>query len=136
MVLDRWYRAYPEVGRLKRKLRERVEKRGYIETVGGRRHYFDEPNHMLLNRLISGGCADLFKRAVIELHELRVPIVLLVHDEVVAEVDEDQADETARLLETVLARDARARGIRITGLVAEATTAKRWSDFKQRGYTP
>ena len=36
---------YPEVARLKRKLRERVEPRGYIETIAGRRHEFAEPNH-------------------------------------------------------------------------------------------
>jgi DNA polymerase I-like protein with 3'-5' exonuclease and polymerase domains len=100
--------------------------------IGGRRHYFDEPNHKLLNRLISGSCADMFKAAVIELHELDVPVVLYVHDEVVAEVDERQAEDTARLLETVLSRGLG----QLRGLKAEATIAERWSDFKQPGYTP
>ena len=44
-------------------------------------------------------------------------MVLFVHDEVVAEVDEDDADRVARLLETELARGMGARAT----LVAEAT---------------
>jgi DNA polymerase-1 len=137
VILDRWYAAYPEVGRLKGKLTRTVRARGYITTIGGRRHYFpDGPNHRMLNRLVSGGCADLFKRSVVELHEAGVPVVLYVHDEVVAEVDVGQAEETGRLLEAALTRGAGQAGARITGLKAEAASAPRWSDFKQLGYVP
>ena len=87
---------------------------------------------MLLNRLISGSCADLFKASIIELHELGVPIVLLVHDEVVAEVPVDRAEETGKQLETALARGAEGIG----GLVAEASSAQRWSQFKDPEWTP
>lgn len=131
-VLDRWYRAYPEVGGLKRRLVREVRARGYVETALGRRHAFDQPNHMLINRLVSGTCADLFKRAVIELHEAGVPMVLLVHDEVVAEVDEHAAEETGRLLEAALRRGHDP----VPELVAEASRAPRWSDFKSPGWTP
>jgi DNA polymerase I-like protein with 3'-5' exonuclease and polymerase domains len=135
-TLNRWYRLYPEVTRLKRTLAERVIERGYLETVSGRRHYFEEPNHMLLNRLISGTCADLFKAAAIELHDAGVPIVLYVHDEVVAEVAEDRAHDTGRILEQALTRGAGRTGVQIGGLVADVTVARRWSDFKQPGYAP
>jgi DNA polymerase-1 len=131
-ILDGWYQTYPEVARLKRRLDRRVGERGYLESIGGRRHNFERPNHMLLNRLISGGCADLFKLTAIELHELDVPVVLYVHDEIIAEVPEEQAEETGRTLERALTRGVP----RITGLKATATAARRWSDFKQPGYTP
>lgn len=134
--LAHWYALYPEVDELKRGLARTIRRRGYLETIGGRRHYFDEPNHMLLNRLVSGGCADLFKIAVTALHAAHVPLVLLVHDEAVAEVDEDDVDRVTRLLEAELARGIERPGIRIDGLVAKATVGERWSQFKDPEFAP
>jgi DNA polymerase-1 len=131
-ILDRWYWLYPEVAKLKWQLARAVRRRGYIRSAGGRRHRFEAPNHMMLNRLISGSCAEIFKAALIELHDAGVPMVLLVHDEVVAEVPEDDAEHVGKLLEAALARGMG----RIDHLVAEAQTAQRWSDFKEPGYTP
>lgn len=135
-ILDNWYGLYPEVGALKARLTRTVRRRGYLLTIAGRRHHFDQPNHMLLNRLISGSCADLFKRSLIALHDAGVPMTLFVHDEVVAEVDEDDATRVARLLETELARGLNRPGVSIDGLVADAKSAARWSDFKEPGWTP
>jgi DNA polymerase-1 len=135
-ILDRWYGLYPEVARLKARLTRTVRRRGYLVSILGRRHYFDQPNHMLLNRLVSGSCADLFKRSIVELHRAGAPMILFVHDEVVCEVDQDAADHVARLLETELAREAIRPSVRIDRLVANATVAERWSDFKQQGYQP
>jgi len=126
-LLERWRAEHPEIGRLKAGLMREVRDRGYLVSAGGRRHYFpDGPNHMLLNRLVSGSCADLFKMAAIELHEIGVPVIVFVHDEVVAEVPEDEAEETGRVLEEVLTRDVEA----IRGLVAESGAWGRWSQFK------
>ena len=135
-ILDRWYALYSEVSRLKARLARTVHRRGYLLSIAGRRHHFDEPNHMLLNRLISGSCADLFKRSLIALHDAGVPMILFVHDEVVAEVDQDDVDRVAGLLETELARGMSRPGVSVDGLVAKATVAERWSDFKQPGWTP
>ena len=131
-VLDRWYHTYPEVRQLKRKLTRRVSECGYLKTILGRQHHFDEPNHLLLNYLIQGSAADLLKRTTVELHEQGIPVVLYVHDEIVAEVPEGQAEQVARALEVALTKDV---GI-VHGLKAEAVTAPRWSDFKQPGYAP
>jgi DNA polymerase I-like protein with 3'-5' exonuclease and polymerase domains len=78
----------------------------------------------------------MFKAAAIELHDAGVPVVLFVHDEVVAEVSEDEAQHTGRLLEQALTRGADKTGLHIGGLVAEVTAARRWSDFKEPGYAP
>lgn len=131
-LLDRWYRLYPEVGRLKAELTKAVRQRGYLRTVGGRRHYFDEPDHRLLNVLVQGGASDLFKRAAVALHHAGVEVVLYVHDEIVAEADQDDVDRVARALEAELTR---AQGP-IDGLVASAAVAERWSDFKEPGWEP
>jgi DNA polymerase I len=132
-VLHRWYRQYPEVGRLKTTVASRVNQRGYLVTVSGRRHYIErDREYTQLNRLVSGTCADLFKGAIIELHDAGVPAVLYVHDEIVAEVDESQAEETAELLVAALSRGTDLIG----GLKAQAVVAQRWSDFKEPGYAP
>jgi DNA polymerase I-like protein with 3'-5' exonuclease and polymerase domains len=131
-ILDRWYGLYPEVAKLKWGLTRRVRQHGYIRSAAGRRHHFDEPNHMMINRLISGTCAEIFKAALIELHEADVPMVLLVHDEVLAEVPEVDADRVAGLLERALARGMG----RVRELVAQAKTGQRWSDFKEPGWSP
>ena len=113
LILDRWYRAYPEVARLKARLARRVTRRGYLASILGRRHHFDAPNHMLINRLISGSCADLLKRSIIELHRAGAPMILFVHDEIVCEVDQEDADRVARLLEVELTRPAYRPEVRI-----------------------
>ena len=131
-VLDRWYDAYPEVAKLKAGLTSRVKHRGYLKTALGRRHYFEEPNHRMLNYLIQGSAADLLKRTTVELHEQGIPVVLYVHDEIVAEVREDEAETVARALESALTKEVG----NVRGLQAEAVTSSRWSDFKQPGYEP
>jgi len=132
-LISEWFRTYPEVGRLKSRARTHVQQHRYIPSILGRHHYFPNgPNHMVLNRLVSGSCADLFKRAAVELHELDIPVVLYVHDEVVCEVEEDRADEVARVLEKVLPRSEG----RVQNLSATASIHKRWSEFKQPEYSP
>jgi DNA polymerase I-like protein with 3'-5' exonuclease and polymerase domains len=91
---------------------------------------------MLLNMMISGSCADMLKAAAIELHAAGVPVVLFVHDEVVAEVPEDQAEAMAALLEEIVPRPMERGSMRIDGLKATAEIHKRWSDFKQPDYSP
>jgi DNA polymerase-1 len=135
-LLDRWYATYPEVGYLKARLTRTVRRRGYLVTILGRRHYFPKADHTMLNRLISGGASDLFKRSITALHEHRVPAIMFIHDEILCEVNEDDADRVARLLEVELARGAARPGVTVDGLLANATVAERWSDFKQLGYSP
>jgi DNA polymerase-1 len=125
-VLERWYQLYPEVDWLKARLAHQVRAKGYLQTAYGRQHHFDEPNHMLINRLISGTCADLFKVSIVELHRAGAAAVLYVHDEIVCEAQEDRAEETGELLERVLTRGTR----RITNLQASSAAHGRWSQFK------
>jgi DNA polymerase I-like protein with 3'-5' exonuclease and polymerase domains len=132
-LLDRWWRqVYPEVRQLKNRLYREVQRNGYLETVTGRRHYFAEPNHMLLNRLVSGTAADAFKAAIAELHRRGAPMILFVHDEIVLECPADEAERWKAELEEVMPRD---HGC-IRGLKAEAAAHKRWSAFKQPEFVP
>jgi DNA polymerase I-like protein with 3'-5' exonuclease and polymerase domains len=131
-VRDQWWRLWPEIAHLKAGLGRVIRRRGYLQTAGGRRHYMDKPNHLTLNYLIQGSAADLFKAAMAELHARGVEMILFIHDEIVAEVDEGHAEKTGRVLEEVMSRDFGP----IRNLKAEATIGKRWSDLKQPGYQP
>jgi hypothetical protein len=132
VALDRWYATYPEIARLKAQLSRQIHRRGYIETIGGRRHYAERANHMTVNYLVQGSAADLFKAAIAELHAAGCPLILFVHDELVAEVDEDQAEPAAALLEAILPQSMERNGACVDGLVAEAAIHKRWSDSSNR----
>ena len=59
-------------------------------------------------------------------------MILFVHDEIVLECTEAEADRWASELEQVMARD---HGV-VRGLVAKAEIHKRWSKFKDPGYVP
>ena len=136
VALDRWYQTYPEIARLKAQLSRQIRRRGYIETIGGRRHYAKQANHMTVNYLVQGSAADLFKAAIAELHAAGCPLILFVHDEVVAEVEQDQAEATAALLERILPQSMERGEMRVDGLEAKTEIHRRWSDFKQPGYAP
>ena len=85
-----------------------------------------DQRYRALNSLIQGSAADLFKLAAIELHEAGLEAVLYVHDEIVLEVDEVEAEEAAARLSTILASGAG----KVTGLRASAAIAPRWSECK------
>ena len=82
--------------------------------------------------LISGSCADVFKNAVVGLHELGLPLVNFIHDEVIVECDVDQAPQVAAALGEIMTRDVGP----VRGLHADASIPERWSDFKRPGYVP
>ena len=125
-ALDRWYSAYPEVRRLKGQIKRRLDKRGYVTTLLGRQQYIEpDRRYLALNYLIQGSAADLFKRAAIELHEAGLEAVIYAHDEVVLEVDEDQADQAGAELAAILASGAG----KVDGLSATAAAAQRWSEL-------
>ena len=123
--------AYPEVARLTNRIEYRLQDDGYIQDklISGRRFRVDPRDaYKATNYLVQGTAASLLKYAVIKLHEDRVPMVALVHDEIVAHVPTEDAQECAALLEQ---RMTEFEGLRdVVPLKAEADIVKRWSDAK------
>lgn len=125
-VLSRWHQTYPEVNELKAEIRWSLKHHGYVETIGGRRHYLDpDKDYIALNYLIQGGCADIFKEAAARIHEAGMPAILYVHDEIVLEVQEDVAEDARVRLEEIMEE---ASGD--ANLVAEASIGQKWSELK------
>lgn len=128
-MLRRYNDAYPEVQRLKNRIEWRLQDMGYIRSAWGRRFHVDPRDAFkAVNYLVQGTSADLLKAALIRLHKEGVPVVACVHDEIIAHVPEDQAEETkAKIIEALTDHP------RITDKVpleAEGDIVDRWSDAK------
>lgn len=124
--------AYPEVSRLQTRIEYRLADDGYIQDklISGR-HFRVAPNdsNKATNYLVQGTAASLLKYAVIQLHKDGVPMVALVHDEVLAHVPLDEAPEIAKLIEKRMTEFPGLQGV--VPLRAEADIIHRWSDAKQ-----
>ncbi len=123
--------AYPEVGRLQDRIEYRLADDGYIQDklISGRRFRVDpRDSYKATNYLIQGTAAALLKYAVIQLHKDKVPMVALVHDEIVAHVPIADAPEAAKLIETRMTEFEGLKGV--VPIRAEADIVERWSDAK------
>ena len=131
LLKRRYHDAYPEVGRLQNRIQWRLEEDGYIQDnlISGRRFRVSmDEAYKGTNYLIQGTAAALLKYAVIQLHKDGVPMVALVHDEIVAHVPKSDAQEAARLIEK---RMTEFEGLKdIVPLRADAEIVERWSDAK------
>ena len=113
-ILDAYFAAFPAVKAYMERTVEEARERGYTETLFGRRRPIPElssPNRQIkqagerqaMNAGIQGLAADIFKVALIRLHDALEArgsasrIVLQVHDEVIVEVPPEEHDEIGAL---------------------------------------
>lgn len=131
LLKNRFDDAYPEVQNLMNRIHFRLEDDGYIQDkfISGRRFRVDpRDSYKATNYLIQGTAAALLKWAVQRLHEDGVPMVALVHDEVVAHVPEADAEEAKNL---IIQRLTEHPGItERVPLNAKGDVVDRWSDAK------
>lgn len=113
--IRRYFERYPAVRAFLDRTLEEGRRRGYVETLFGRRCYIPELHHpdpqvrqaaerQAVNMPIQGTAADLMKQAMVRIWEAfrrevrQSRILLQVHDELVVEVPDD---ERAAVVETV-----------------------------------
>jgi DNA polymerase-1 len=138
-ILRRYHREFPEVGDLQNRIEYALEEKGFVKSPWGRRFRATEGKayqeaYKFTNYLVQGSAADLMKSALVEVHKAGVPLVAAVHDELVAEVDEEDAPEAARIIEKAFTEHERIT--KAIPLEAEAQIVDRWSDAKTPGYVP
>ena len=107
--IDRYFQRYPGVKRYMDETRAQAKAQGYVETVFGRRLVLPEINspngprragaeRAAINAPMQGTAADLIKKAMVAVqhtldHEQRATkMIMQVHDELVFEVPEAEAD--------------------------------------------
>lgn len=142
-ILDAYFAAFPAVKAYMERTVEEARERGYTETLFGRRRPIPElssPNRQIkqagerqaMNAGIQGLAADIFKVALIRLHEAleergaESRIVLQVHDEVILEVPPAEHDAIGELTLEVMRGAAELRVPLEVNLSFGAT----WADAK------
>jgi len=90
---EKWFDAYPDAGLWIMEQQRMGVTEGYVETLYGRRIKVDAEDEQgamrkAVNYPIQGSAAEIIKRAMIKCREL--PLVLQVHDELIADGDVTQ----------------------------------------------
>lgn len=110
-IIERYFETFPSVRGYFSGIVEQAKEMGYVETLLHRRRYFDfaSATPMLkaayereaVNTVFQGSVADLIKLsmnaidAMIRSENLRVRMLLQIHDELIFEADEDVAEALA-----------------------------------------
>ena len=149
---DQYFVTFPKIAAYFEKVKADATKKGYTETLFGRRRYF--PNlrsripfmkamaeRMAQNAPIQGtATGDFVKMAMIRVDDAlrreklntRADFLLQVHDELIFEVDDDK-EMLAQLSKVVVATmTSVAKGTRgeIVPLVVDVASGKRWGSLK------
>jgi DNA polymerase-1 len=116
IFLDSYYAAFPKIKELQHgvqalaKRRQAEEGVPYIFTPWGRRLTGDEDTiYALVNYLIQGTAADLFKQKVVDLDNagLLGYAVLPVHDELLFDVPKEEAEDLVHEVEAIMSETER-----------------------------
>ncbi len=115
--IERYFQSFPKVRAWIEKTLEEGRRRGYVETLFGRRRYVPDlearvksvreaAERMAFNMPVQGTAADLMKLAMVKLFprlgEMGARMLLQVHDELVLEAPKERAEAVARLAKEVM----------------------------------
>ncbi|MCA1626347.1 MAG: hypothetical protein LC742_00035 [Acidobacteria bacterium] len=129
-----YFKTYREVEDFLNRAERRIKARNYVETLHGRKRRLTGRTkrevRQAQNFMIQATAADIFKQALIAVHE-SLPegarIVAQIHDEIIIECRADQSDEVHAL--TVAAMQQAPDGFRVP-LRVDAHIVDRWSEAK------
>jgi DNA polymerase-1 len=130
---------YPSIDRYLEEVVEKASEDGYTKTIFGRRRYIPELSssngnlrafgkRVAMNSPIQGAAADIMKKAMIAVRDLLIEkgldarIVMQVHDELVIEVKQEQAE-----LCKELCKEAMEKVVSLSvPLTVDVTVGKNW----------
>lgn len=149
---DSYFIQFPSIRGYLDGVIEEAKKKGYTETLCGRRRHFSAfksklpfmiamAERMAINAPIQGTSADLIKLAIIQVEEYlkkhnlkdEVKLILQVHDELVYETKEDKVEtvskEIEKIMEDVLPLD-RLGTLTPAPLEVHVATGEHWGELK------
>ncbi|OGN01177.1 MAG: hypothetical protein A2651_03845, partial [Candidatus Yanofskybacteria bacterium RIFCSPHIGHO2_01_FULL_42_12] len=147
---NKYFSTFTELASYLDKIKAEAERKGYTETMFGRRRYFSgfksplpyvraQAERMAINAPMQGTQADIIKIAMKRIDEyiknnsLEANLLLQVHDELVYEVRDSDIDEAVsnfkKIMEEVLA-PSESRGVPI---IAEPSVGKNWGEMEKYG---
>jgi DNA polymerase I len=134
------------------KTKAEAERKGYTETMFGRRRYFSgfksplpfiraQAERMAINAPLQGTQADIIKIAMKRISDLiqskkqsdDVRMVLQVHDELVFEVRKELVDECAREFKKIMEETIPKEKLNGVPIVAEAHVGDNWGEMQTYG---
>lgn len=142
--IDAYFEKFPGIRAYMDATVETAKKQGYVETVFGRRIHTPEINakgpmggfqrRAAINAPIQGSAADVIRRAMVRIPpalakaKLTARMLLQVHDELIFEVPESEADETAETVRKVMEGANLPAVALTTPLVADAGKGRNWAE--------
>lgn len=136
----RYREAYPEIVEFQNRIEATLEDIGYVKTPLGRRQrvrdirFVDREAYKFVNYLIQGTAADIIKEAAVASWKAGVPMVSIVHDELLGDVPAGDAEEAARIFNEALVDQPAIT--EVVPLDVEAKIVERWSYAKDKGFEP
>jgi DNA polymerase I len=138
-MIEAYFRQFPQVRSYLHGLIESARAKGYAETLFGRRRPIPElhsknraqrefAERTAVNTPIQGTAADLIKKAMVdavrklEAARLSARMILQVHDELVFEVSEQEAEEAAAVVRSAMEHVVRLR----VPLAVDAAWGRNW----------
>lgn len=140
-----YFEQFPGINAYLEQTKRQARKRGYVETLLGRRRYFPifmvkgrvnrqveaRAEREAVNHPIQGTAADVIKIAMIRLHKLltsqyRARLLLQVHDELVLEVPEEELSVVLPVVEETMSS---AFSLDVP-LKVETSTGRNWLELK------
>ena len=139
-----YFEKYPGVKKYLEATKEQARRRGYVQTILGRKRVIQDINssnrqvresaeRMAINMPVQGTSADIIKKAMINLHremlqrKLQSKMLLQVHDELVFEVPENEIAEMRQLVPEMMVN-----AIKLSiPLKVETKTGKNWGEMEK-----
>lgn len=143
--IKRYFERFPGIRDYMEETKAFCRAHGYVETLFGRRaHYPDiaakNPSirafneRAAINARLQGTAADIIRRAMIRMEpalaaaRLNAQMLLQVHDELVFEVPEDEAEKTIPVVQKVMENAAEPAVQLAVPLKVDARAAKNWDE--------
>jgi DNA polymerase-1 len=139
-----YFEKYPGVKWYLELTKEEARKKGYVQTILGRRRVIQDINaanrqvreaaeRMAINMPVQGTSADIIKKAMINLHremiqrKLKSKMLLQVHDELVFEVPENEMAEMRQLVPEMMVN-----AIQLSiPLKVDVKTGRNWGEMEK-----
>ena len=139
--IDKYFSAHPAVRAYLDGCISSARETGFARTLFGRKRALSEINssnyhlrtaaeRMAMNTPLQGTAAEIVKVAMLAVHKrlenMRAKMILQIHDELVVDAPEAEADEVVKILKEEMEK---AVALRVP-LIVDTNAAKRWGDLK------
>jgi DNA polymerase-1 len=143
--IKRYFERFPGIKAYMEDAKAKAREFGYVETIFGRRIHYPEirssnpsvrafNERAAINAPIQGSAADVIRRAMIKMEpaldaaKLKARMLLQVHDELIFETTEDEADRAIPVIRAVMENAAFPAIEMSVPLAVDARAAKNWDE--------